>query len=402
MRNFPEEKDTILIGIDGGATKLSGWMIEFDSETGLFSRGRKNIERRYKDYNGYKDNFVPVDLKIQLDEMETGIRIQPDEKKQADIYKRAAVDVIIGLLENQKDKKALVGIGMPGLKTKDQRGIAAIANGPRMPDYCDFLENELKNKGLKLKAPIARLGSDADYCGLGEEYSESGLFRGVANAYYLGGGTGVADALKLNGELVRFDQAKNWIAKAWEMKSAKDLSLEHYTSASGIQKIFSYYSKISVQELNRSHVFPKQILDKAINNEEAAYLTMKEVGEHLALLLFERILTIYSGWSDIFSFINPSRIKPVPDHEYRGLLLNRIIIGQRLGDLLSQEPELNFLRQDVEYLLGKMISNTKDSKLISRFLHGQKFRRDLLLTSGLREAPALGAGIDAYLNYYKR
>ncbi len=401
MRNFPEEKNMILIGIDGGATKLSGWLVEFDRDTELFRQGTLHVEKRYRDYPGYKNDFIPVDLKTQLREMETGIRIQPGEKKQAGVYKSAAVDVLVELLEDQKGKKGLVGIGMPGLKTKDLRGIAVIANGPRMPGFCDFLEKELKKERLELKAPVARIGSDADYCGLGEEYSVSGLFRDVANAYYLGGGTGVADAMKLNGKIVRFDEAGYWIAKAWEMKSSKGHSLEHYTSASGIQKIYSYYSGIPVQELNRNHIFPTQILEKAMNNEEAAYRTMKEVGEHLALLLFERILTVYSGWSDIFSFVNPARKKPVSGHEYRGILLDRIIIGQRLGDLLSQSPQKNFLRQDVERLLGEMIFNTNDSRLISHFLSGKKFRRDLLQTSGLREAPALGAGIDAYLNHYK-
>ena len=154
------------------------------------------------------------------------------------------------------DKNAIVGIGMPGLKTKNKRGIIALINGPRMPDYSQFIESRLLEANMSLVSPIAHLGSDADYCGLGEEYAENGLFKDVKNAYYLGGGTGVADAMKLNGKLVPFDNTKAWIAKTWEMKCDKNISLEKYASSSGIQSIFSMYSNIPVEELNKNEIYP--------------------------------------------------------------------------------------------------------------------------------------------------
>ena len=394
-------KNTILVGIDGGASKLSGWIVEFNKDTHLFRLGNLNIQKKYSDYHGYNENFKPVDIKTQLKEMNTQILIAKEEKVQAEIYMKAAADVVIELLQTHKDKNALIGIGMPGLKTKDQRGISAIANGPRMPGYCDFLEDKIYKQGLELVAPIAHLGSDADYCGLGEEYSENGLFRNIDNAYYLGGGTGVADALKLNGKLLRFDHAKPWIAKAWEMKCEKGNTLEQYASASGIQKTYSQYSKISIQDLNRNQIFPIQILEKALKNEKAAYDTINEVGKRLAELLFERITTIYSGWSGIFSFLNPNREMLTSDHEFKGILLESIVIGQRLGDLLLKSQGTRILWPEVLKDLGEMIQKTGENKLIEHYLRNGKFHEEKIQISKLREAPALGAGIDAFISHNK-
>ena len=133
---------------------------------------------------------------------------------------------------------------MPGMKTKDKHGISAIANGPRMPKYCQYIENKLEKNGIELLTPIDHLGSDADYCGLGEEFSSDGSFTNYKNSYYIGGGTGVADALKLNDKVTPFDQTKKWIAKTWEMKNDYGISMERYTSASGIQSIYGNYANI--------------------------------------------------------------------------------------------------------------------------------------------------------------
>ncbi len=211
----------------------------------------------------------------------------------------------------------------------------------------------------------------------------------------------MADAMKLKGKLISFDQSKSWIAKSWEMMSTKTRSFEFYTSASGIQKLYSYYSKISLTDLNKNRIYPMQILEKALNNEEAAFLTIKDLSDKLALLLFERITTIYSGWSDVFSFVNPDKEKPLSDHKYKGSLLDRIIIGQRLGDLLERSKDTDLLYNDIKKQLGDMIINTGDKKLISHFLRARSFRSEILRISKLREAPALGAGIDAFLSHKK-
>lgn len=391
--------DPIIIGIDGGATKVSGWIIEYSDRSHLFHITDENVQKKYADYPGFNPAYKPVDIKIQLKEMNSGVFLTEEEVKQGNIYMTAASDVIIELIKKFKGKNAIVGIGMPGLKTRDKRGIIALLNGPRMPEYARFIETRLKESDMSLLSPIAHLGSDADYCGLGEEYSENGLFRDVKNAYYLGGGTGVADAMKLNGTLVPFDQAKTWIAKAWEMKSDKELSLERYASSSGIQFIYSTYSHIPVEELNKNEVYPPQILGKAVQNEEAALAVINDVSQYISKLLFERIITIYSGWSDFFSLVNPEKKIEEKKHVYKGTLLDRIIIGQRLGDLFQESKTTPLLWKQIVGNLTDLFNSVTKQELLDHYLKNKKFNPDMIAISRLREAPAIGAGVDAWLNY---
>ena len=95
-----------------------------------------------------------------------------------------------------------------------------------------------------------------DYCGIGELYASDGSFQNTRNAYYLGGGTGAADALLLRGKLVPFDRIKPWMAKTWELKNHQELSLERFASASGFQFLYSVHSNIPIERLNADNIFP--------------------------------------------------------------------------------------------------------------------------------------------------
>lgn len=393
-------KDVLLIGIDGGATKVSGWIINYFAKTKLFQISDINVQRKYSDYDDHIPGYVPVNLKTQLKEMHSSVHLTREEEQQGNIYMNAAVDVIIDLMNKFPGKKALIGIGMPGLKTPDKRGIVALANGPRMPVYSDYLELKIREQNLILFSPIHHLGSDADFCGIGEEYSSEGAFRNTVNAYYLGGGTGVADAMKLNGDIIPFDQAKSWIAKTWEMQGEKETSLERYISAGGIQSIYSKYSDIPMENLNENNIYPPQILEKALNQDEAAINTLNDVSKYTATLLFERITTIYSGWSDLFTFVNPEKELPEKEHEYRGILLDRIVIGQRLGDLLNESRNTHILWKDIVRDLSILIRSRGNDQLISHYLSGSMLDEGRIVFSKLREAPAIGAGVDAYLTYF--
>jgi predicted NBD/HSP70 family sugar kinase len=253
---------------------------------------------------------------------------------------------------------------------------------------------------VSLASSIHHLGSDADYCGLGEEYSSQGQFRGVENSYYLGGGTGVADALKLRGRLVPFDAIKSWMAKTWEMKAESGKSLERYCSAAGIQSIYSEYSGISLAELNQQKIYAPQIMEKAIRGEEAASKTMKDISHYLAELLFERISTLYAGSNNPFEFVNPARTQLISRHPYMGTLLDKIIIGQRLGDYLQASRGKNQMWEPMIRHLGELIlENENLTKEFKRhYLKHNTFNENRIVLSKLREAPALGAAVDAWLS----
>ncbi|HDR05022.1 MAG TPA: ROK family protein [Candidatus Marinimicrobia bacterium] len=397
-----EEKKVQLIGIDGGASKVSGWEIKMDSQSGLFSLGELNVQKQYRDYEEFQAGFTPVDVKQQLAEMNGEIQLTEDEKKHGRAYMYAAADVIIEITKKLRAENILVGIGMPGLKAPDKRGIVALANGPRLPEYAAIIEKRLEAAGVKLSAPISHLGSDADYCGLGEEYAADGAFGTSDNAYYLGGGTGVADAMKLRGKLLPFDAAKPWIAKAWEMKSSAGLSIERYASSGGIQFLYSQASGISLDELNTEGIFPPQIMEKAIAGDEAAKKVFADVATYLGRLLFERMQTLWSGWKGNFEFVNPAKPALESAHPYHQTFLEKLIIGQRLGDLMAESIGKDILWEPVMETINAEFAKVSDAKFKNAYLCCDSFRQSQIFISKLREAPALGAGVDAWLTHKKK
>ncbi|MCK5817546.1 MAG: ROK family protein [Candidatus Marinimicrobia bacterium] len=392
---------TLLIGIDGGATKVSGWTTVINEDQ-TFQLGDINVIKEYREYEEHMPSFKPVNILVQLGEMnEDDIDLTVEEKFHGKAYMYATADVIIELAERVGADHVMVGIGMPGLKSADKRGIVALANGPRMPEYCKVIEARVEAAGIEMEKPIHHLGSDADYCGIGEEYSSEGLFSQEENSYYLGGGTGVADALKLKGELLAFDKAKTWIAKSWEMKNSEGKSMERFASSSGIQAVYSEFSGITVAELNATDIYPPQIM--ALFDEDlSAKRTFNDVSYNIAKLLFERIVTIYGGWHHFFEFVNSNRADLSEHHPYRTILLNSIIIGQRLGDLLEESKGKNVFYEPFLEFLTKFIVESPylDAKFKKHYLKDEKFNEDLIKTSKLREAPAIGAGVDAYLTYH--
>ncbi|WP_167608687.1 ROK family protein [Maribellus sediminis] len=389
------ENQALLIGIDGGATKVSAWEIVYDKQQSTFVLGAANAVKSYREIEGFIPDFKPVELTVQLNERTAEIHPTSEEKQQAAVYVEACAQAIHALAQQTGKAEVLIGIGMPGLKTDSKRGIAVVANGPRMVDYADRLEQRLLELGIQLAAPIAHLGSDADYCGIGENYAQEGLFRSVSNAYYLGGGTGVADAMKLDGKLVTFDNAKEWMAKTWEMKSAEGISLELVTSVSGIQRTYAGFAGKTLEELNEAEIYPLQISGLAKSGEEAAIRTFEVVNQNLARLLYERIVTLNQGWKDLFGFVNPNRPALNPEHPNEGKVFEVLIIGQRLGDLFDDENGKEIVRKPVLAQLHELIQN-------SEFLPAEikKHYKDIdavVQVSKLREAPALGAGVDAFL-----
>lgn len=391
----------MLIGLDGGASKINGWTIDFDSDKFGFRLGKDNIQKTYGDYPEFIKDFRSVDLAQQLKEFsENQIRPTATEQIQAKAYTQAVIDVVREIADRYPNRKILIGIGMPGLKTSDDRGIAVLLNGPRMPEYTPTIELALRQKSINLIAPIQRIGSDADYCGIGEEYSAAGSFTSASTAYYLGGGTGAADALKINDKLVPFDDVKPWLAKTWELQNDKGKSLERYASAGGIQSIYSDYSGISVTELNKQKIYPNVILERAIAGEAAAVQALTDISDYLAQLIFERIQTAFSGWHANFKFMNPKRENLISESEYSKLLFDRIIFGQRLGDLLNSSQASGFLWQPLLANITDLIIQSQETALFkNHYLKNGRFNEHLISFSALREAPAIGAGIDAYLQY---
>ena len=59
-----------LIGIDGGATKVSGWIVNIEKDPLVFDLTDFHAQKNYSDYEGHNSSFNPVELPVQLKEME--------------------------------------------------------------------------------------------------------------------------------------------------------------------------------------------------------------------------------------------------------------------------------------------------------------------------------------------
>lgn len=388
-----KEKEYIIIGIDGGGSKVSAGIIE-SKDISTFTI-KSLSQQYYNERSEFNSDFSPVAMDIQLNEYNTEeYNVTNDEVLQGNAIIESFHNSIINL---NIDKPILMGIGMVGLKTKDLRGIGAIANGPRIPKFCIQLENVLHKSNIHLYKPIQYIGSDADNCGIGEEYGKDGLFKDIQNGYYIGGGTGTADALKLKNELIPFDSISSWIAKSWEILNENNISMEQYTSLKGIQSIYSNYSEIPINELCNESIYANEIFSRALKNEQAALLTCEDITKYMSILIVERIETIFSGWQNKFELLNPKHSLLINNHPYKNNLLERIIIGQGLGKLFHLSKNTPLLWDPLHNNIYDMIQKSRvlPSEAKKFFFENGTLKKGFIMTSNLDNSALLGAGVTA-------
>ena len=388
-----KEKEYIIIGIDGGGSKVSAGIIE-SKDISTFTI-KSLSQQYYNERSEFNSDFSPVAMDIQLNEYNTEeYNVTNDEVLQGNAIVESFHNSIINL---NIDKPILMGIGMVGLKTKDLRGIGAIANGPRIPKFCIQLENALHKSNIHLYKPIQYIGSDADNCGIGEEYGKDGLFKDIQNGYYIGGGTGTADALKLKNELIPFDSISSWIAKSWEILNENNISMEQYTSLQGIQSIYSSYSEIPINKLCDESIYANEIFSRALENEQAALLTCADITKYMSILIVERIETIFSGWQNKFELLNPKHSLLINNHPYKNNLLERIIIGQGLGKLFHLSKNTPLLWDPLHNNIYNMIQKSRvlPSQAKNFCFENGTLKKGFIMTSNLVNSAILGAGITA-------
>ncbi len=182
---------TVLIGVDGGASRVRAHRVEPPKDGGRFALA---AERAESPHDGDAQTCVV-----------------------------AAAACIAKVAERAGGGRVLFGMGMPGIKTADGRGIVKALHGPVASNFLARLEKRLSSFGVELERSCERLDGDGYLCGVGEEHAEEGLFHAVRNAYYVGGGTGVAECLKLDGQVVALEDAH--VLRAWELGAEEGVSL---------------------------------------------------------------------------------------------------------------------------------------------------------------------------------
>lgn len=384
-------EDILLIGIDGGATETKAHevLVSGSWRKPKFQLGGCSASRKYR----MLPDFKPVDVGQQIKERnENTTQLTPEEKLQGREYIISTADAVREIYTQVgRGRKVLIGMGMPGLKTPDGRGINAINNGARTPDFLDQLGAELSASGIDLAAPIARLGSDADYCGIGEEHAVEGIFRRVKSAYYFGGGTGVADAMKLQGELVPFDHTKDWLWKSWQLISSLGPTYEKLIAAKAMNENFARMENATLAEYAAAGKFAQV---EALKGNPRARFIMNVVATLLAELLYERMYTLFAGRQPV-DFRGPAYQALRTDHPYRGQFFEKVIIGQRIGDIYADASCRKIFRAPLHAKLEALLNDFAPAELKEAYLKNGKLRPGLIVASKLREAPAIGAAVDA-------
>ena len=111
------------------------------------------------------------------------------------------------------------------------------------------------------------------------------------------------------------------------------------------------------------------------------------------MLFFERVQTIYSGWSNIFN-IDRSLSNT---HSYLGSIIDKIVIGQRLAEYLDSTAGKKILNKAKDVFLDHC--NVEGGYLSLRFT--PKNIDDKIILSKLRESPIIGLGAKAWLQNEK-
>ena len=355
-------QNTVLIGVDGGASGFRAHEIVHKATAGgsCLALGSHFAEEWVEPVAG----FVPQALERQREQARTAqFEFTREERILQARCIHAASRAIARAAARCGGGSLRVGLCAPGVKTVDGRGIAVALNGPRIPDFVAALEQSLSLVGMNLSEAIEGVVSDGLACAHGEELAENGLFAGIRHAYYLGGGSGVAESYKLAGQICAADELSPPVKKAWESIDGDGKSFELHLSASGINRDFG----LEHPRPRPGSIFP----------EDAA-----QAGDARALGLFRTRATRLAEWC----FARLTEI-----HANHGLVLERIVIGQRLGQFFLDPRLAHCFAQPARQALCVLLEERAPPSLRATWVVNGELVDGRLMGSSLRAAAALGA-----------
>ncbi len=386
-----------LIGVDGGATKVRAQRVVIedlvDSEPLMHLSGTAACR-----LNSRSPEFRPVAMERQLAEHEAGeYCLAEDEARLGAEWVRGFAECIAEALAEDASPRgsvhrgALVGIAMAGWKTRDGRGIGVLRNGPRIPDFADRLESELERRDIVLGRPLSSLASDGLCRGMGEEFGGSGSLRGTKDAYYVAGGSGVAEALKLGGRLVGMEQVDDWLLRAWQLRSAHGISVEDAISASGINAEVARRHSLPADP-RAPHLLPEV---SALEGDQVARDVLTQAAVVLAELVMHRIAVVHGGKKTRLGFGETHRDLR-GNHPYVGTILDRVVLGGRLGRFHANEGLQPWFRGPFEERLAELVRDLPDPTLRGRLLEGRALRPGFVQASTQARSAVMGAACVAW------
>ena len=291
----------LLLGLDGGATKILAQTSTIDPRSSLIIPKEEYHESDYRDSHKFNSGFIPIDLAQQKKEAkENNYSFSDQEINQS----ASVIETIVKVIESSAKEKTIskVGLCFPGIKTANYDGISIMANGPRNINMLSMINKMLKPK-LDRKISIKTIYNDSECCVIGEWKSSIGKLRDCKNAIYVGGGTGIADGIILNNKIVDKD-----IERSWELIMPSGESVEQCLSLGGMLSQWNKEKEKSIKAI-------VSLFDHAVSGNNFAN-SIIEKAEKAFVFLIERRM----------EFFQSHNTKP-----------EKIVIGQRLGNLLTEK-----------------------------------------------------------------
>jgi len=253
----------------------------FDSETGLVSPGEFHLEVNYSDSPNWNPKFISVHLDLQRQEFAEGnICLTEPEMDQGDVIVETIQNII------SKSGSDSIGLCFPGIK--NERGVVIMANGPRISDLLEKIQG------------IDSIYNDSDCCVLGEWKATIGKLQNCKNAVYIGGGTGIADGIILNNELIDFNKRDD-VKRSWELIMENGQSVESCLS-------------------------PKEMIDQWNFSNKDKVITLDQLSKN------ENSKLIFNKAIIAFSYLVQNRIQFFRSNNS---IIEKIVMGQRLGMFMA-------------------------------------------------------------------
>ena len=265
--------DELLAGIDCGATKVMVQSGVYSSKTNKISPGAVNQEFYYSDHPDWNSNFIPVPLENQKSEYKSyNISLSHEEINQGNVI----IDTIVSSIKIIKDYK--IGLCFPGLKS--HKGVVVMANGPRIPNLTHHIY------------PVKNILNDSDCCVIGELKSTIGMMQDTENGIYIGGGTGIADGIILNGKILNLMDTVG-VPRCWEINVSSNDTVETLLSPAGMIKRYNDQNDKKVKVM--AELIHKKGFNKIMDDALKAFLKLVKIRERFFKSQNEEIQEIVIG-----------------------------------------------------------------------------------------------------------
>ena len=155
-----------------------------------------------------------------------------------------------------------------------------MANGPRIPNLAHHID------------PVKNILNDSDCCVIGELKSTIGMMQDTENGIYIGGGTGIADGIILNGEILTLTNTVG-VPRCWEINVSSNETVETLLSPAGMLKKYNDQNNTDVKVL--ADLIHKKGFNRIMDDALGAFLKLVEVRERFFKSQNEEIEDIVIG-----------------------------------------------------------------------------------------------------------